>query len=187
MTPLSKLCFALALFFTGPVVAATDLACWNRDIERMDHLENPPEHGDNGFFTGVSNQSDSTNVVLLYPASSSMRELTQKLYRIRVDLGGITPTGCTNAYLDSLSYFMPNTVAPPAGSAALQGIYSSAKNYPDPGPSYSGGGGQADGLTNNKAYRYLQWGANGGAIAETENAACDNATASVTERSNCRA
>ncbi len=130
------------------VVAQTDVACWNRDLERLDYYENPPEGGDNKFFTGVVVNNATTNVSLLYPTKASMIDFPQKLYRIRNDLGGATPTACSNAYLNNLTYFMPTTVQPPAGASGLQGVYNSANTYPDPGPTYSGGSGQSDGLSN---------------------------------------
>ncbi len=174
---------ALTILFTvcaaAPAFGATDSACWNRDLERTEYYVNPPENGDNNFFTSVSSQNQNTNVVLLYPDHASMKELPQKLYRLRVDLGGASPTGCSNAYLNAAEYFMPSTVTAPAGSALLQGTYSAAKVYPDPGPTYSGGGGQSDGLAVGSAYRYLNWPANGGGTAETVAAACTNAASAV--------
>ena len=82
-------------------------ACWARDVERMDFLQNPPEGGDNAFFTGVSDTSGNTNVTLVWPAHAALMDFTQRLYRIRVDMGGTAPTGCSNAYLNGLPYFMP--------------------------------------------------------------------------------
>src|SRR5262249_16460527 len=98
------------VLFSVPTWAATDRACWNRDSEGRDFVLNPPEKGDNNFFTAVSNQDENTNVVLVYAATSTMKNFTQKLYRIRVDRGGATPTGCTNEYFDGLEYFMPTDV-----------------------------------------------------------------------------
>ncbi len=158
------------------VVAQTDVACWNRDLERLDYYENPPEGGDNKFFTGVVVNNATTNVSLLYPTKASMIDFPQKLYRIRNDLGGATPTACSNAYLNNLTYFMPTTVQPPAGASGLQGVYNSANTYPDPGPTYSGGSGQSDGLSNGSFYRYRNWGANGaGIVPELATTACLNA------------
>lgn len=164
----------LALCSTS-AFAATDNACWNRDVERLDYAIDPPEHGDQRFFTTVSNTSDNTNVVMLYPDKASLKDFTQRLYRIKVDLGGTGPAGCTNAYLNTMTYFMPSDVTPPAGASALQGRYSSLKTYPDPGPTYSGGAGQSDGLSSGSAYRYLNWPANGGGTAETVATACTTA------------
>src|SRR3954468_14722672 len=98
--------------------AANANACWNRDIERMDYLTNPPERGDNNFFTTVVAQTG--NVTLLYPAKNSLKEFSQRLYRIRVDLGGVTAPRCDNGYLNNLPYFMPTNVNAPAGQAAMQ-------------------------------------------------------------------
>ncbi len=163
----------VVLISSAQASAATDPATWNRNIERLDYYLSPPQGGDNGFFTTVANANDNTNVVLLYPANSSMAEFTQKLYRIRADLGGAAPTGCTNAYLNNLPYFMPTTVTPPppAGTAALQGTYGSGKTYPDPAV-YSNSA-QSDGLNTARFYRYRNWPVNGGGTGETLLSACD--------------
>ena len=149
-------------------------ACWNRDVERMDYLQNPPEGGDNQFFTGVSDTSGNTNVTLVWPSHATLMDFTQRLYRIRVDLGGTAPTGCSNDYLNGLGYFLGIGVNPPAGPQALQGAYDPTKTYPDPGPTYSGGNGLSDGLSSGYAYRYRNWpnsSASGG-TSETYAAAC---------------
>src|SRR6266481_1573460 len=127
-TPL--LAALLALFAPAAALAQASTSTWDRDVERMDYFTNPPERGDNNFFTTVVAQTG--NVTLLYPAKTSMREFSQRLYRIRVDLGGLTPTGCSNTYLNNLPYFMPTNVNPPAGQAAMQGLFDPTKNYPDP-------------------------------------------------------
>src|SRR6516165_54376 len=152
-------------------------ACWNRDVERMDYLQNPPEGGDNEFFTGVSDTSGNTNVTLLWPSHATLMDFTQRLYRIRVDLGGTAPTGCSNAYLNGLGYFLGTGVNPPAGPQALQGSYDPTKSYPDPGPTYSGGNGLSDGLRTGYAYRYRNWpaGSASGGTSETYAAACSGA------------
>jgi len=152
-------------------------ACWNRDVERMDYLQNPPEGGDNEFFTGVSDTSGNTNVTLLWPSHATLMDFTQRLYRIRVDLGGTAPTGCSNAYLNGLGYFLGTGVNPPAGPQALQGSYDPTKAYPDPGPTYSGGNGLSDGLSTGYAYRYRNWptGSASGGTSETYTAACSGA------------
>jgi len=156
--------------------AQTDNACWNRDLERMDFFQSPPEGGDNNFFTGVVVNNSTTNVTLLYPAKATMLDFTQKLYRIRVDMGGASPTACSNTYLNNLNYFMPSGIQPPAGPVGLQGVYRAGNSYPDPGPTYSGGSGQSDGLSNGNFYRYRNWGANGsGIVPETSVTACINA------------
>src|SRR6266481_1192484 len=142
----------------GSPPAGNANACWNRDLERIDYLANPPEHGDNTFFTTVVAQTG--NVTLLYPAKQSLREFAQRLYRIRVDLGGSGPTGCTNAYLNNRQYFMRTTVTPPAGAATLQGSYKPGTTYPDPDTTYSGGGGVNAGFAAASAYEYQQWPAN---------------------------
>ena len=167
----------LAVLLSFPIsgLAQTDPACWNRDVERLEFYENPPEGGDNAFFTGVVTNSSSSNVTLLYPAKASMMDFAQKLYRIRVDLGGASPTGCANTYLNNLTYFMPTNITPPYGAAGLQGLYNPSTTYPDPGPTYSGGAGQSDGLSNGSYYRYRNWGANGtGVTAELLATACLN-------------
>ena len=152
-------------------------ACWNRDVERIDYLQNPPEGGDNAFFTGISDTSGNTNVTLVWPSHATLMDFTQRLYRIRVDLGGTAPTGCSNAYLNALPYFMPTGVNPPAGPSALQGAYDPSKTYPDPGPTYAGGNGQSDGLRTGNAYRYGNWpsGGSSSGTAESYATACSNA------------
>jgi hypothetical protein len=152
-------------------------ACWNRDVERVDYLQNPPEGGDNEFFTGVSDTSGNTNVTLIWPSHATLMDFTQGLYRTRVDLGGTAPTGCSNDYLNGLQYFMPIGVNPPAGPQALQGTYDPNKTYPDPGPTYSGGNGQSDGLRSGYAYRYRSWpsGSSSGGTSESYATACSNA------------
>jgi hypothetical protein len=104
-------------------------------------------------------------------------DFTQRLYRIRVDLGGTTPTGCSNDYLNNLGYFISPGVNPPAGPQVLQGTYDPTKTYPDPGPTYSGGNGLSDGLRSGYAYRYRNWPAASasGGNSETYAAACSSA------------
>src|ERR1700676_4862237 len=149
--------FALASLLLGGsgAQAANANACWNRDLERMDYLIDPPEHGDNNFFTTVVAQTG--NVTLLYPGKKSMMEFPQRLYRIRADLGGASPTGCSNTYLNNRTYFMPTTVTPPAGAASLQGTYNPNTTYPDPDTTYAGGGGVNDGFSSTSYYQSQQW------------------------------
>src|SRR5438477_1302944 len=159
-TPLVAL---LALCAPAAAFGQNATSYWDRDIERMDYLTNPPERGDNNFFTTVVAQTG--NVTLLYPAKTSMKEFTQRLYRIRVDLGGATPTPpktsaaarCDNAYLNNLTYFMPTNVNPPAGQAAMQGLFDPTKAYPDPETTYAGGGGVTDKFDNASYYLYGNW------------------------------
>ena len=169
------------LLLLGAAPALAQQACWNRDVERMDYLENPPEGGDNSFFTGVSDSSGNTNVALIWPTHATLQDFTQRLYRIRVDLGGTAPTGCSNAYLNGLQYFMPTGVTAPAGSSSLQGTYVPTRTYPDPGPTYSGGNGLTDNLTTGSAYRYRNWPAGNAASGTAENyaAACTAAGGAV--------
>src|SRR2546430_14866001 len=145
---------------------------WDRTVERMDYLTNPPERGDNNFFTTVVAQTG--NVTLLYPAKTSMREFSQRLYRIRVDLGGVTPTRCDNAYMNGLAYFMPTNVNAPAGQAAMQGGFDPTKNYPDPETTYAGGGGGSNNFANASLYLYGNWpvGSQPAGTAQTADAAC---------------
>ena len=88
----------MVLLGAARALADVDQACWNRDVERIDYLQNPPEGGDNEFFTGVSDTSGNTNVTLIWPSHATLMDFSQRLYRIRVDLGGTSPTGCSNAY-----------------------------------------------------------------------------------------
>jgi type IV pilus assembly protein PilY1 len=188
MRPFLPVLAALLLCFSSTALASTDTACWNRDLERLDYYVNPPERGDNQFFTAISDLSDNTNVTLLYPATASMKGFVQRLYRIRKDLGGPNPTGCTNAYFNSLQYFMPTNIQPPAGAASLQGPYSSLKAYPDPAIYAGGSDGQKDGLTADRAYRYLKWPApNTAGTAETFVTACAGAASSATRAVECEA
>ncbi len=164
---------AALLALCAPAAAfAQATSYWDRNVERMDYLTNPPERGDNNFFTTVVAQTG--NVTLLYPAKTSMREFTQRLYRIRVDLGGLTPTGCGNTYLNNLQYFMPTNVNAPAGQVAMQGIFDPTKNYPDPETTYAGGGGVGDNFSNTSFYMYGDWpvGSNPAGNAQTAAAAC---------------
>jgi len=171
----------LSLMLGAPLALAQSSspaqACWNRDVERIDYLQNPPEGGDNEFFTGVSDTSGNTNVTLVWPSHATLVDFTQRLYRIRVDLGGATPTGCSNDYLNNLGYFLSTGVNPPAGPQALQGTYDPTRTYPDPGPTYSGGNGLSDGLRSGYAYRYRNWPAASasGGTSETYATACSNA------------
>src|SRR2546430_4122685 len=124
------------LALCAPAVALAQATSeWDRNVERMDYLTNPPERGDNNFFTTVVAQTG--NVTLLYPAKTSMREFTQRLYRIRVDLGGVTPTRCDNAYMNGLAYFMPTNVNAPAGQPAMQGGFGPPTNHPDPATTHA--------------------------------------------------
>ncbi len=171
----------LGLLLAPPLVLAQSSspvqACWNRDVERMDYLQSPPEGGDNEFFTGVSDTSGNTNVTLVWPSHATLMDFTQRLYRIRVDMGGAAPTGCSNDYLNNLGYFISTGVNPPASPQALQGVYDPTKTYPDPGPTYSGGNGLSDGLRTSYAYRYRNWPAasSAGGTSETYATACTNA------------
>ena len=62
------------LALCAPAVALAQATSeWDRNVERMDYLTNPPERGDNNFFTTVVAQTG--NVALLYPAKTSLREL----------------------------------------------------------------------------------------------------------------
>ena len=161
------------LALCAPAVALAQATSeWDRNVERMDYLTNPPERGDNNFFTTVVAQTG--NVTLLYPAKTSMREFSQRLYRIRVDLGGVTPTRCDNTYLNGLAYFMPTNVNAPAGQAAMQGIFDPTKNYPDPETTYAGGGGVSNNFANASFYLYGNWpvGSNPAGTAQTSDAAC---------------
>ena len=151
-TPLVAL---LALCAPAAALAQNATSYWDRNVKRMDYLTNPPERGDNNFFTTVVAQTG--NVALLYPAKTSLREFSQRLYRIRVDIGGLTPTRCDNAHLNNLRYFMPTDVNAPAGSAALQGTFVPTRTYPDPETTYAGGGGLNDNFSSTSFYLYGNW------------------------------
>jgi type IV pilus assembly protein PilY1 len=211
LLPLRSTAAALALLAATPALAQADAgtadpppaACFDRALERLDFHMNPPEGGDNNFFTAVSKRSSKTNVSLLYPATASMRHFLKRMYRIRKE-GGENPTGCTNRVLDELDYFMPSDITPPAASPTLVGPYrpapaptgtnatalgtlmtgvtypattaANSRLYPDPGPTYaeSGASGQSDNLQNYRAYRYTNWGA-GGTTNNTGNNAAPTA------------
>ena len=172
LAALLALCAPAAALAQIILPSVNPTSTWDRDIERMDYLTNPPERGDNNFFTTVVAQTG--NVTLLYPAKTSMREFTLRLYRIRVDLGGSTPTGCANTYLNNLQYFMPTNVNPPAGQAAMQGLFDPTKNYPDPETTYAGGGGVNQNFNNTLFYQYGDWpvGSNPAGNAQAVAAAC---------------
>ena len=57
-------------------------ACWARDVERIDYLQNPPEGGDNDFFTGVSDQS-----VALLKSFAGLKSLN--LYHTTISENGV--------------------------------------------------------------------------------------------------
>src|SRR6266849_6649446 len=60
---------AALLALCAPAAAfAQATSYWDRNVERMDYLTNPPERGDNNFFTTVVAQTG--NVTLLYPAKT---------------------------------------------------------------------------------------------------------------------
>src|SRR5260370_29357759 len=126
----------LLLLGTSAAQAGNANACWNRDLGRMDYFPNPPEHGDNTFFTTVVAQTG--NVTLLYPAKKTLREFPQRLYRMRADFGG---TACSNVYLNGRTYFMPTSVSPPAGPASFPGSYNASPTYPAPHSPYPRGRG----------------------------------------------
>ncbi len=170
--PTPLLAALLALLAPAAAFAQNATSEWDRNVERMDYLTNPPERGDNNFFTTVVAQTG--NVVLIYPAKTSLREFTQRLYRIRANIGGLTPTRCDNTYLNNLTYFMPTDVNAPAGSAALQGAYVPTTTYPDPETTYAGGGGLNDNFANVSYYLYGNWpvGSNPAGVAQTVSAAC---------------
>jgi type IV pilus assembly protein PilY1 len=170
--PTPLLAALLALCAPAAALAQNATSSWDRNVERMDYLTNPPERGDNNFFTTVVAQTG--NVTLLYPAKNSLKEFSQRLYRIRVDLGGLTPTRCDNAYLNALTYFMPTNVNAPAGQAAMQGVFDPLKSYPDPETTYSGGGGVSNNFANASFYLYGNWpvGSNPAGTAQTAAAAC---------------
>jgi len=186
------LCAALAL----PASAATDNVCWNRDTERMDFYTNPPTRGDNSFFSFTV--SGTANVTMIYPSTATMRALPISLYELRQPgVAGISAVvapngqGCSNAFLNSLSYFMPSNVEAPAASPTYAGGYDKTKRYPEPEITYAGMGGLADnfedatyqdsktsnGVNNGgKAWRYMLWPANTAGLPETIDTACTNAT-----------
>src|SRR5436190_24099443 len=105
----------------GAAPPGTDVACWNRDTERMDFFTNPPTRGDNNFFSFTV--SGTANVTLIYPSTTSMKALPISLYELREP--GVAGTslvvapsgqGCQNAFLNSLGYFMPSNVEAPAAA-----------------------------------------------------------------------
>src|SRR5262249_61922575 len=111
---LRRLLSLLLLLGSASALADVDQACWNRDIERVDYLQNPPEGGDNEFFTGVSDTSGNTNVTLIWPSHATLMDFTQRLYRMRVDLGGTRPTRCSHTHPTRLGHFLPPADAPTA-------------------------------------------------------------------------
>src|SRR2546426_2459873 len=185
----------------GAAPPGTDVACWNRDTERMDFFTNPPTRGDNNFFSFTV--SGTANVTMLYPGPASMKALPISLYELReagvAGVGSVLAPngqGCQNAFLNNLDYFMPTTVEPPAASAAYSGAYDKSKRYPEPEVTYAGGGGLADNFedatyndkktdsTGGKAWRYVLWPANDSGTPESIDTACTNATSGACYVSN---
>ncbi|MFL5430590.1 MAG: pilus assembly protein [Myxococcales bacterium] len=166
---LASLATTLLLGGSAALAAPAGQSCWDRDVERMEYLTNPPERGDNNFFTTVVAQTG--NVSLVYPAKASLAEFTERLYRIRADLGGSAPARCTNQYLNGLTYFMPKDVNAPAGSATYQGSYNPNLNYPDP-ETYTGGGAKNQGFDNASYYQYGAWPVGGTGTPQSAAAAC---------------
>src|SRR5436190_3611331 len=103
----------------GAAPPGTDVACWNRDTERMDFYTNPPSRGDNNFFSFTV--SGTANVTMIYPGTATMKKLPLSLYELKggTDASGTasitTPfdttvakgsgRGCSNSYLNNLDYF----------------------------------------------------------------------------------
>ena len=101
--------------------------------------------------------------------------------------------GCSNTFLNNLNYFMPDTIAPPAGASNLQGKYDPTKLYPEPETTYSGGNGSAWGFeassvnsantdkTGGLAWRFKLWpaGATAGTNTGTNNSIDDNCSAAT--------
>src|SRR5438477_35448 len=84
--------------------AATDDVCWNRDLERMDFYTNPPSRGDNTFFSFTV--SGTANVTMIYPSTSSMKQLPISQYELRtqgldLSIAKGTGLGCSNAFLNN--------------------------------------------------------------------------------------
>jgi type IV pilus assembly protein PilY1 len=161
-----------------PALAVPDNASWNRDLERLDFYTNPPEGGDNSFFTSVVAATSSANVTMMYMNTTSMNQFVYTLYEIRSGWKGFG-SGCSNSFLNGLSYFMPSTgIAAPNASSTYSGAYQSSKTYPDPIAAYSGG--PSDHFVATSAYQYLNWNLGGNALpapgAQTQNAACATAT-----------
>src|SRR5258708_91461 len=170
----------LAGVAAAPALAGPDNACWNRDLERLDFYTNPPEGGDNNFFTTTVNATSSANVSILYMNTLSMGELIYSLTEIRQGYGGPGPTGCQNGFLNGLQYFMPAAgIAPPNANPTYLGPYSASKTYPDPIVTYSAGG-QSNIFAAGSAYQYLNWPVGGNTVAapgaQTPTAACNAAT-----------
>ena len=137
----------VCLFAALPAAAGTDDMCWNRDIDRMDFYTNPPSRGDNAFFSFTV--SGTANVTMIYPGAQTMRRLPISLYELRQisppNAGAsVGARGCSNTYLNNLSYFMPATVAPPNAPSACVGAYRPDFQYPEPEVAYAGGGGLSD-------------------------------------------
>lgn len=172
---LSLLLLLASALVTAPARATTDAACWNTALERFDRYANPPSRGDSSFFTSVAQKGV---VALAYGRPASMRQFPISLFEMRSDLGGVTPTGCTNQYLNNLNYFA--TTAQGA-APALAGRYSSTKVYPDPLRKgvYAEYRDDSDDLLLNRYYRFDKWPSPGTAgTPETVGTACLTAAAS---------
>jgi type IV pilus assembly protein PilY1 len=182
----------LISLLAAPALAGPDNASWNRDLERLDFYTNPPEGGDNAFFTTVVSTTSSANVTMMYMNTTSMNEFIYTLYEIRHDKGGgAGSNGCGNTFLNSRNYFMPSTgIAAPAADPTLgpPNNYQPAKTYPDPITTYSGG--PTDHFVSGSAYQYLNWNLGGNALpapgAQTPSAACSNVIGNMgSDISNC--
>lgn len=158
------------LLAAATAARADDNACWNRDTTLVDIFTTTPEGGDNQFFTSVAQKG---NVSLVFPTAKSMVELPVSLYEIRHDLGGATPTGCTNAFLNNLPYFMPAELPTQlslngsAVPAIWQGKYNPIAHpaYPDPEVYYAtkqGANTPPSNIAPASAYLYLDWPNNSG-------------------------
>jgi type IV pilus assembly protein PilY1 len=164
-----QILLALALVgLAGPSVARAQAnsGCWNRAIESFDADASPQAGGDADFFSSIASKG---NLTLVYATTASLREFPRSLYELRVEDGG--GTGCSNSYLNQRRYFAPLSVS----GAALAGLYSATKTYPDPESRFfvSSQSPTSDGLDAGSAYRYLRWPAGGEAgVAESVSSAC---------------
>src|SRR2546421_2283967 len=137
------------LSMAGPALAATDNACWNRNVQRLDFYTAPPASGDSQFFTSVAPKGV---IALLFATRNTMNAFPTSLYEFRTNPNDPTPTGCTNQMMNALRYYMGSSDAP-----TLQGSFNASLSYPDPEPAYTKVLTVSDGIDTTKYYQYGKW------------------------------
>lgn len=175
------LAFGLVTAFSAVSLADDDAACWYANLERVDHVTNPPVEGDNKFFTG---EARNPAIFLAMMSHKGMRQLPYTLAEIRLAartnpyVQHANEAGCNNPLLNSLQYSFAGE------NESLGGTYKPSVNYPNPDNTYS-----ADPkakiavFSNSSYYRYLEWGHQSGTQYPL-NQVCD--VMSGSRRDECR-